>query len=186
MLRANPFTRRAIISMAGVLLVCQSAIAGVDLSRVIRFDIPAQGLGAALLEFSRQAHVQIIVESRLAESLSTPSLNGEYARGSALERLLHGSGLTFRAVGNAAIAVHAADSDEGSRVRSSLHAEDAERALGANGNTSNGALQIDGLSDRANLSNTFNVPELGEIIVVGTRRRDRSAADTPVPIDQIP
>lgn len=184
--RANSFSRTVIVSIAGVLLACQSALAGVDLARVMRFDIPAQGLGAALLEFSRQAHVQIIVESRLAESLSTPSLNGEYARGSALERLLHGSGLTFRAVGNAAIAVHAADSDEGSRVRSSLHAEDAERALGANGNTSNGALQIDGLSDRANLSNTFNVPELGEIIVVGTRRRDRSAADTPVPIDQIP
>src|SRR5688500_20367684 len=107
MLRANPFTRRAIISMAGVLLVCQSAIAGVDLSRVIRFDIPAQGLGAALLEFSKQAQVQIIVESRLAESLSTPNLNGHYARGSALEMLLSGSGLTFRAVGNAAIAIHA-------------------------------------------------------------------------------
>src|SRR5688572_33477717 len=88
MLCANSFARRVIVSMIGVLLACQSAIAGVDLSRVIRFDIPAQGLGAALLEFSKQARVQIIVESRLAESLSTPNLKGHYARGSALEMLL--------------------------------------------------------------------------------------------------
>src|SRR5687768_17624645 len=115
--RANSFTRGAIASIAGMLLACQGALAGVDLSRVIRFDIPAQGLGAALLEFSRQARVQIIVESRLAESLSTPSLNGDYARGSALQMLLHGSGLTFRAVGNAAIAVHAAEAGEESRQR---------------------------------------------------------------------
>lgn len=182
---ANSFARRLAVAMALVLIACQSAVAGVDLSRVIRFDIPAQGLGAALLEFSRQARVQIIVESRLAESLSTPSLNGEYARGNALEMLLHGSGLTFRAVGNAAIAVHAAESDETSRLRSALRTDDAERALAAAGNVSNGSLPIATLSDRVNSSDAWIEPELGEIIVVGTRRLDRSAADTPVPIDQI-
>src|SRR5688500_7842417 len=109
MLRANSFARR-VIAIAGVLFACQNAMAGVDLLRVIRFDIPAQGLAPALLEFSRQAQVQIVVESRLTESRSTPNLNGEYARSSALEILLHGSGLTFRAVGNAAIAIQVADS----------------------------------------------------------------------------
>jgi len=186
MLRANSFARRLAVALAALLLACQSAAAGVDLSRVIRFDIPAQGLGAALLEFSRQAHVQIIVESRLAESLSTPSLNGEYARGSALEMLLHGSGLTFRAVGNAAIAVHAADADDESGRGGSLRVADAERSPAAGGNVSNGSQRPDSLSDRANSGEASIEPELGEIIVVGTRRLDRSAADTPVPIDQIP
>lgn len=185
MLRAIHFARRIVVSVAGMLLACHCAMAGVDLSRVIQFDIPAQRLGAALLEFSRQARVQIIVESRLAESLGAPGLKGEYARGSALEILLHGSGLTFRAVGNAAIAVHVADSGEESRIPGSA-GEDAERAAGADGSTANGTLQIDTSAGRANPNGTFNEPQLGEIIVVGTRRLDRSAADTPVPIDQIP
>lgn len=160
MLRANIFGRRALVSITGVLLVCQGALAGVDLSRVVRFDIPAQELGGALLEFSKQARIQIVIESRLAESVSTANLNGEYSRSNALEMLLHGSGLTFHAVGNAAIAIQAADSGEQSRGLNSVSGEDAERTLAADG--------------------------LGEVIVVGTRRLDRSAADTPVPIDQIP
>src|SRR5262245_32575530 len=123
MLRANSFSWPLIVPIIGLLLACQSAIAGVDMSRVMRFDIPAQGLGAALLDFSRQAQVQIIIESRLADAVSTPGLNGKYRRGSALEMLLHGSGLTFRAVGNAAIAVHAADLSEDSRGRTLPDAE---------------------------------------------------------------
>lgn len=185
MLRANSFARRVVISITGVLLACQCALAGVDLSRVIQFDIPAQGLGAALLEFSRQAQVQIIVESRLAESLRTPKLHGDHAMGSALEILLHGSGLAFRAVGNGAIAVHAADSGEESHVGNPL-SEDVGRGLAADRSVANGTLQVDS-SGRENRSDAPNAPEgLGEIIVVGTRRLDRSAADTPVPIDQIP
>lgn len=183
---ANSFARRVIVSIAGVLLACQNAIAGVDLSRVIRFDLPAQGLGAALLEFSRQAQVQIIVESRLAESLSTPSLNGEYARGSALEILLDGSGLTFRAVGNAAIAIYAADSGEELRVRNASSSEDAESASVADERVANGDLRIDVSSGRISSRDLSEPERLGEMIVVGTRRLDRSAADAPVPIDQIP
>jgi iron complex outermembrane receptor protein len=186
MLRANSFAGRVIVSIAGVLLACQGAIASVDLSRVIRFDIPAQGLGAALLEFSRQAQVQIIVESRLAESLSTPSLNGEYARARALTMLLDGSGLTFRAVGNAAIAIHAADSGEQSRVRSSFSGEDAELTLAADARLARGTHRLVPSGNLGSGDPPGEPERLGEIIVIGTRRLDRSAADAPVPIDQIP
>ncbi|HEY0686644.1 MAG TPA: TonB-dependent receptor [Steroidobacter sp.] len=172
--------------MAGMLLACQSALAGVDLSRVIRFEIPAQGLGAALLQFSRQAQVQIIVESRLAESLSTPTLNGEYARGSALEILLNGSGLTYRAVGNAAIAIQAAGAED-SRVQSASEQEDAEGGRADSERHTRSTLRIDDASEGMDPGELRDAPErLGEIVVVGTRRPDRSAADAPVPIDQIP
>jgi iron complex outermembrane receptor protein len=154
--------RGLIFAIAGVLLAYQSAVAGVDLSLVIRFDIPAQGLGPSLLQFSEQAHVQIIVESRLAESVSAPSLKGEYTRGRALETLLHGTGLTFRAVGDRAIAIHPSDRPDGRR----LIGMPTDRGVRGE------------MPDEAE--------RLGEIIVIGTRRLDRSADDTPVPIDQIP
>jgi hypothetical protein len=38
MFRAIFFARRIIVAMAGVLITCQSALAGVDLSRAVRFD----------------------------------------------------------------------------------------------------------------------------------------------------
>ncbi|MDY6945712.1 MAG: TonB-dependent receptor [Pseudomonadota bacterium] len=186
MLRGNCFAGRLSVAIAGVLLACHCALAGVDLSRMIRFDIPAQGLDAALLEFSRQAQVQIVVESRLAEFRSTPNLNGQYSRGHALEILLDGSGLTFRAVGNAAIAIQAAGSDE-SRVRSASSREVAERARTGNDGLTSGAPRSDVSSSGTGPATLpGEIERLGEVIVVGTRRLDRSAADTPVPIDQIP
>jgi len=186
MLGANSFARGAIVSIAGMLLACQSALAGVDMSRVIRFDIPAQGLGSALLEFSRQAQVQIIVESRLTESLSASRVTGQYPRDSALEMLLNGSGLTFRAVGNAAIAVHTAGSREESRNARLAGPGDSESTRTVDERVANDALRIDLQSDNGDPNDVSNEPErVGEIIVVGTRRLDRSAADTPVPIDQL-
>src|SRR5688500_19197017 len=98
----------ALILAAASLIAAQSvAAATLDFSRVVQFDIPAQTLGAALLRFSEQAQLQVIVESRLAESVRAPPLKGAYTRGDALKVLLEGSGLTFRIVGTAAIAIHA-------------------------------------------------------------------------------
>jgi iron complex outermembrane receptor protein len=152
-------SRRSLLALvlATAGLLAGEAVAGAttDLSRVVEFDIPAQTLGAALLRFSEQAQLQVIVESRLAESVRAPPLKGAYTRGDALKLLLEGSGLTFRMVGTAAVAIHAAQ--PGARVGAVFSVDELE------------------------------APEtLGEIIVVGTRRLDRSAAETPVPIDQIP
>lgn len=104
-----------VLATASLFVAEHVAAATVDLSQVVQFDIPAQTLGAALLRFSEQAQLQMIVESRLAEAVSAPPLKGAYTRGAALKLLLEGSGLTFRMVGNAAVAIHAVHSggDEG-------------------------------------------------------------------------
>jgi iron complex outermembrane receptor protein len=174
-----------VLATAGLFVAQGVAAATVDLSRVVQFDIPAQTLGAALLRFSEQAQLQVIVESRLAESVSAPPLKGAYTRGAALKLLLTGSGLTFRMVGNAAIAIHAVPSagNDGGAVPAGA----AVQGLGAgegigeyfrrNDRRSAARMPPDELDPGTNL---------GEIIVVGTRRLDRSAAETPVPIDQIP
>jgi hypothetical protein len=148
-----------VLAAVGLFAAGNVASATVELARVVQFDIPAQPLGAALLRFSEQAQLQVIVESRLAESVSAPPLKGAYTRGDALKVLLSGSGLTFRMVGNAAVAIHAAAPDKVVQERSAARspADELEAA-----------------------------DSLGEIIVIGTRRLDRSVGETPVPIDQIP
>ena len=69
---------------------------------------PAQTLGSALLRFSEQAQLQVIVDSRLAESVSAPPLKGGVHARRCTENAPEGSGLMFRIVGTAAIAIHAA------------------------------------------------------------------------------
>ena len=170
--------RRSLLALvfaaAGLIVAQNVAAATLDFSRVVQFDIPAQTLGAALLRFSEQAQLQVIVESRLAESVSAPPLKGAYTRGDALKVLLEGSGLTFRIVGTAAIAIHAVHL--GADVREAGSTDTAVQGL----NAGTGVGDYFRRSDRRSAAR-FEADELeplenlGEIIVVGTRRLDRSA-----------
>ena len=183
--RCLPSALAVLLATTGLFVAQNVASATVDLARVVQFDIPAQTLGAALLRFSEQAQLQVIVESRLAEAVSAPPLKGAYTRGDALKLLLAGSGLTFRMVGNAAVAIHAVHSagNEGGGVPG----DTVVQGLDAGGRIGGYFLRSDRRSGTRLPADEFDPAEnLGEIIVVGTRRLDRSAAETPVPIDQIP
>jgi outer membrane receptor protein involved in Fe transport len=63
-----------------------------------RFDIPAQRLPAALLEFARQAGVELVLPvAPLDQAVSAP-VAGVYTPEEALERLLRGAGFSARLV----------------------------------------------------------------------------------------
>src|SRR5579883_2421411 len=72
------------------------------------FDIPAQQLGAALDEFARQADVTLLFSSTLVAQARTPGVHGKLSVGTALGRLLAGTGLGYRLVSASAIAIIAA------------------------------------------------------------------------------
>jgi hypothetical protein len=172
----------------GSLFVSENvASATADLARVVQFDIPAQTLGAALLRFSEQAQLQVIVESRLAESVSAPPLKGAYdarrcaetAPGGLRPHVSHGGQRRgchprLQAAGTQSDAVPGGDwSFSGSMP------------AGRIGGISSGAA-TSAVSEQSRPTSSTRAGNLGEIIVVGTRRLDRSAAEAPVPIDQIP
>ena len=78
----------------------RAASAG-DLDRVVRFDIPAQSLDKALLEFGLQAHVQIMFAWKPAiDRLPSPIIKGRYTARQALSALLKGTQLQYAAHGN--------------------------------------------------------------------------------------
>jgi len=77
----------------------------VDLKREVTFIIPPQQLSSALLEFSRQAQVQVMSSTQELGTRQTPGVNGKYPVGVALGTLLHGTGLRFRAGGDSTIMV---------------------------------------------------------------------------------
>src|SRR5581483_10244355 len=69
------------------------------------FDIAAEPLGAALDEFARQADVTLLFSSTLVAHTQTSGVRGDLPVSAALGRLLGGTGLGFRQVGPAAIAI---------------------------------------------------------------------------------
>lgn len=61
------------------------------------FDIEAQSLSSALLEYSEQSDTNVIVSGDIVDGKSAPALSGEMASDEALEKLLSGSGLKYEA-----------------------------------------------------------------------------------------
>jgi len=76
----------------------------VDLNQRINFEIPAQKLSSALIQFSQQAKLQVVVSDNLGEQ-SSPALSGSHAIGEALETLLSASGLIYRVISDTSITV---------------------------------------------------------------------------------
>ena len=72
-----------------------------QLNAVRHFDIDAQELPAALLQFGEQAELTVMVHHHA--SGNTPGLQGEYTTDEALQQLLAGTGLEYRSKGEAII-----------------------------------------------------------------------------------
>jgi iron complex outermembrane receptor protein len=76
----------------------------VDLEQKVQFDIPAQSLSAALIQFSHQAKIQVIVSDDISP-LTTPGITGLHTIREALKQLLSATGLGYRIVGESSITV---------------------------------------------------------------------------------
>ena len=57
------------------------------------FDIPAQSLSSALIEFARQSDVRVLADPNLVNGRHSPGVSGALTVETALERLLAGTGL---------------------------------------------------------------------------------------------
>ncbi len=69
-----------------------------DLNQPVAFDIPAQPLNSALLAFSKQAKIQVVVAPNATTGLSAPAVHATMAADVALNELLRASGLQYHEV----------------------------------------------------------------------------------------
>jgi outer-membrane receptor for ferric coprogen and ferric-rhodotorulic acid len=60
------------------------------------FHVAAQALSQAVIEFSRQAHVQLVVGAPLTKGVQCTAVQGHYSVSDALTRMLEGTGWTWR------------------------------------------------------------------------------------------
>lgn len=73
----------------------------------VNFNIQPQPLATALLEFSKQAGLQVLTNSQVVGALNVQGVQGVMAPAAAIARLLSGTNLTYRFVGADAIAIEA-------------------------------------------------------------------------------
>jgi len=81
----------------------------VDLSQRVAFDIGPQKLSAALLAFSHQAKLQVVVAPDMVDR-DVAGISGSFSIADALDRLLLHSGMSYRVIGDDAITIVKADS----------------------------------------------------------------------------
>lgn len=102
--------KRQRTTLAALLLCTAAAIHAATQSPALAFDLPAQPLDAALRAYARQAGVALSFDAREAARKQAPALRATMTAQAALQHLLRGSGLTWRAAGaNRYAVVRAAD-----------------------------------------------------------------------------
>ena len=168
------------VSMQGVavfLLLAAAAPAwAVDLAQQVSFSIPPQRLATALLEFSHQARVQIVVGPEVGERKTT-GVSGMHSIGDALSALLDGSSLSFKVINGTSITVGSA---------SMLH-QQSERVAAVTGGTGGRDIPSgDTVVTRASSTVPIAASDPGspalEGIIVTARRREESINTVPVAI----
>jgi iron complex outermembrane recepter protein len=85
------------------------AAAADGLDREVTLDIPAQPLAGALVQFGRQANMQIMLAPNAGDGQNSKELHGTLRASAALSTLLRGSGLSYQASDNTVTVVFATD-----------------------------------------------------------------------------
>ena len=93
---------RTLLALLGCLFSL-TALA-VDLERKVDFNIPAQTLSAALIQFSHQAKIQVVISDDISRQ-TTRGVTGAHTIRQALQQLLEAAGLGYRVVGDETITI---------------------------------------------------------------------------------
>jgi len=162
--------------------LCLVLIAGVaraaDLKTTVLFDIKAQPLTTALIELSKQAHVQVMSSGADLGTLAAPAVKGRFTLGEALDRLLVGTGLHYTTTADHTIAIR---SDNSPAHSSSVDvAGDTRRPLAA-ALPSNGPVQA-GAGESGLDKDLTKKPALEEIVVTGSHIGGENGGASPLHI----
>jgi iron complex outermembrane recepter protein len=153
---------------AALYAISASLALAVDLDQQVTFDIPAGTLSKALIAFSTQAHVQVLSSGEHVARGKTDGLIGTFTIREALNRLLSGSGLSFRSMNTDAIAIDTATSDGAQNRRGRAIPDDSEVpiALVAVNNAASTSPQLLNEADKPAQS------QLAEVVVTATKRSE--------------
>jgi outer membrane receptor protein involved in Fe transport len=155
-----------------------ASLAAADLDRTVNFNIPAQSLEGALLEFSRQAHVPVSINAQALQRINAPPVSGRLPVSAALSELLVHSGLEYGTIGNTVtVSPRAAGSSDALPPAQAKASTSSELRL-AQSNTSPGVV------GGARTTDSDARPPQEEVLVTAQKRSER-LEDVPVPVTAI-
>jgi len=106
MRKSTVINRKASCAMTALALALANhgnAVAEPAQAAARAYSIPAGNLAEALTEFADQADLKLVINADLTRGIKAPALRGAVTADQGLNRLLQGSGLGYRMVGNTAI-----------------------------------------------------------------------------------
>ncbi|GGO15262.1 TonB-dependent receptor [Iodidimonas muriae] len=152
-------------TVLGTLLIPGMGLHAASAAETARFDIPEQSLDNALIDFSVQAGMSVLVSDNLVRDLRSVAITGTLDRETALKTLLEGSGLTFELVDDSTISIKQVPVQKSEVEGRRLYAQ-AAPTTDANLRTPDAR------------PSGFSVEE----IVVTARRRTESLQDVPIAV----
>ncbi len=175
----RPWTWVATTCVALALFLQAGIATAADLDRVVEFHIPAGKLADALIEFSKQAHVQILSAGDRAARATTNGVSGAMSIREALNTLLKASGLHFRSTSDDTIAIEAGAGGTtrtgiGSATSSSLTAQERQADSERPANESS-------VEEHDKQASARKAAQLEEVVVTGSRI-PTAAGDLTVPL----
>ena len=175
-MNGNRFTRLlvAILSLFSITSTTWADDEGLD--AVTDFDIPAQPLEAALIRFSEQADLQLVMASATVDGKEVKGVSGEYVNRDVLDNLLAGTGLGYQSIDDRTIAV----SEREASAVSGKSQPASNPILMAQNQTSAPQNQISRQSQISNNSDDEQTLEIEEIIVTGTNIRGVAPYSSPL------
>ncbi|MFZ5781179.1 MAG: TonB-dependent siderophore receptor [Pseudomonadota bacterium] len=94
-----------VVAVAGLAAVPPATAQTTTAPAARSFDIPAQPLTEALVQFGQQSGLQVAADGSLAASTRSAAVRGSFTPSEALTRLLAGTGLTFQFTGATTVQV---------------------------------------------------------------------------------
>src|SRR5258706_7996038 len=88
-----------------------------SLTREVNFNIAPQPLASAVIEFSKQAEVQVLASGEKLNGLSTSGVSGRHTIDSGLRALLKGTGFAFRVAGEGTVTLTKAEAGTSSSAQ---------------------------------------------------------------------
>ena len=154
----------AAASALAIVIASAGASASAQETQTRTFDIAAQPLAEALLEYSRQSDVTVIAPTKTTRGLTSRAIAGDMAPDEALDALLGGAALERRERADGAIVL--AETDVGGRFR--------DRSL------VRVAQVLDGSGDDRDVAEDDAYLDADEVIVTGTNIRGVENPTVPV------
>lgn len=181
--------------LSAPLVACVIAVAPVSSAQAqdaISLDLPSQPLVDSLKELASRSNLNVFFEPGLVAGIQAPALQGTVSAREALQRLLEGSGLTYRTIDERTLAVVAQVSDprsSSSKADPAASGVSSETAGISDRNIVRGGLRLAQADRRETASDNTAAKSVAAVaenparieeIVVSAQRRTERLIDVPL------